>query len=299
MLNHFAAIQENHVYIPDSPQGFGKKGNYEYGGYVYDTIKGLDKDYNFSPALTFYLEVPQKGWWDGSKWVAHETWFEVPLEKINRNDNMWYNFTSVKNTVATNLFLGKAGYKIELPEEMDSTAFMQFKIGMPKRFAHVSNNNGGDNIAKAGNAYCFIKDLNVNIVSKNSSLMKDEDMIYENVIDEKNVIEGPEIDLKITSDNYINYSFSTVSTRYGDGKPTTNFRFFDKENNLIQPEEAIVERYVNQYSTPSLKENVTVDMSFTPSQMITDTYWNKDFVIVGQEIDYQMCSQRITLLEKK
>ena len=68
---------------------------------------------------------------------------------------------------------------------------------------------------------------------------------------------------------------------------------------MILPEEAIIEKYVKQYSTPSLKENVVLDLTFTPSQLITDTYWNKDFVIVAQEIDYKMCSQTITLLQKK
>ena len=46
---------------------------------------------------------------------------------------------------------------------------------------------------------------------------------------------------------------------------------------------------------------MTVDMSFTPAQMVTDTYWGdgKNFVIVGQELDYKQCSQQITILEKK
>ena len=40
-------------------------------------------------------------------------------------------------------------------------------------------------------------------------------------------------------------------------------------------------------------------MSFKPYELITDTYWKKDFVITGQEIDYKNASQTITLLEKK
>ena len=292
-------------YVPEGVDqtGFNKWSNKDYGGFTFDSIKGASKDgYSFNPALTFYLEIPQAGWWDGSKWVDNETYFEVPLDALHYTNEVWYTFKNTKNTVQTTLFLGKAGYKIPLPEQIESTAFMQFKIGMPKRFAHVTNNQGGDNKAEGGNAYCFIKSLEMNIVTRNTSLMKDDDIIFENVIDDGNVIEGPEIDLKITSDNNITYSFSTVSTKYGEDMiNTTNFRFYDMEGELILPEEAIVERYVNQYSTPTLKENVTVDMSFTPAQMITDTYWgnNKSFVITAQEIDYKQCSQQITLLEKK
>lgn len=313
---HYLVIKAEAAFSPNfdvpfidenaNPRGFEKKSNNYYEGFYFDKIRAnydasnKDEQEQVIPALTFYLEIPQAGWWNGTKWVDYETWFEVPLEPLNYLNDLWYTSKNVENKVNTNLFLGETGYKIQLPEKMESTAFMQFKIGMPKRFAHVADSWGGDNSATAGNAYCFIKDLEMNIVSRNSALMKDEDIVYENVIDDNNVVDGPEIDLKITSDNNITYSFSTVSTKYGeDMVNTTNFRFYDLEGELILPEEGIVERYVKQYSTPTLKENVTVDMSFTPAQMITDTYWDKDFVIVGQEIDYQMCSQKVTLLEKK
>lgn len=287
-------------FVPDGVEdkGFGKWSNTEYGGYTFDLIKDTtSKDTAFAPKLTFYLEIPTEGWWNGEQWVNYETWFEVPLEELEYKKDVWYSFKNTQNTVQTNLFLGKAGYKIPLPESVESTAFMQFKIGMPKRFAHCAL---GDDNGEAGNAYCLIKDLQMDIVTRNSSLLKDEDIVYENVIDDNNVIDGPEIDLKITSDNNITHSYSTVSTKYGDDMiNTTNFRFYDKDGELILPEEAIIEKYVKQYSTPSLKENVVLDLTFTPSQLITDTYWNKDFVIVAQEIDYKMCSQTITLLQKK
>ena len=288
------------AYVPEGVEetGFGKWSNTQYGGYTFDLVKNTTRGtQNFAPALTFYLEIPQVGWWNGEKWVDYETWFEVPLEELHYSDVIWYTFKNTQNKVQTNLFLNTSGYKIQLPEAMESTAFMQFKIGMPKRFTHC---NLGDDNGAAGNAYCFIKNLEMNIVSRNSALMKDEDIVFENIIDDYNVVDGPNIDLKITSDNNITYSFSTVSTRRGsDDKPTTNFRFYDLNGELILPEEAIIEKYVNQYSTPSIKETVTVDMSFTPTQLITDSYWNKDFVIIGQEIDYQTCAQTLTLLEKK
>ena len=305
---HYFVISAEAAFTPDfdesfvpegvEEKGFNKWSNTEYGGYTFDLIKDTtSKDTAFAPKLTFYLEIPTEGWWNGEKWVDYETWFEVPLEELEYKKDVWYSFKNTQNTVQTNLFLGKAGYKIPLPESVESTAFMQFKIGMPKRFAHCAL---GDDNGEAGNAYCLIKDLQMDIVTRNSSLLKDEDIVYENVIDDNNVIDGPEIDLKITSDNNITHSYSTVSTKYGDDMiNTTNFRFYDKDGELILPEEAIIEKYVKQYSTPSLKENVVLDLTFTPSQLITDTYWNKDFVIVAQEIDYKMCSQTITLLQKK
>lgn len=279
-------------------KGFGKTSNQKYGGYTYDMIRGNGNGNNVTPTLCFYLEVPKAGWWNGTGWQDAKTWFEVPLEETNYLDALWATSKSVQNTVESNLFIGKAGYKIPLPAEMDSTEFMYFAIAMPQRFAHLIASEGGDNTGEAGNAYCFIKDLKISICNLYSELYGDKDMLYENIIDQDNVIEGDEIDLKITSDNGYSYSLSTVSV-VADDYAETEFYFIGQEGELLKPEEAIIEKYVNQYSTPSIKENVTVDMSFTPHQLITDTYWEKDFVMIGQEIDYKGDKQTITLLQKK
>ena len=271
------------------------KGYYEYGGKVIDQLRN-------TPALCFYLEIPQKGWWDGSGWVDYKTHFEVPLESFGEDDwwkSVWGTSKNVKNNVETRLFLGTTGYRIPLPKEMTTTQDIYFAIAMPKRFAHLADIDGGDYTGTLGNAYCFIKDLSMNIINRNTAMYEDEDVIYENVIDEGNVIEGEEIEVKITSDRYNGLSFSNVSTVTAENKNTTDIHFYANGMRLLKPEECIIERYVNQYSTPSIKENVTLDMSFKPYQRITDTYWDKDFVITAQDIDYQMCRQKLTLLEKK
>lgn len=291
----FTAILNNSFLNENDPKGMKYKKNIDC--YIYQDTYNFDET-RIEPALTFYLEIPKKGWWNGSGWVDYKTYFEVPLEELDREEDFWNSSKSVKNTVESNLFIGKTGYKIPLPAEMDSTEFMYFAIGMPKRTAHLADSYGGDNTGEAGNAYCFIKDLKISICNLYSELYGDKDMLYENIIDQNNVIEGDEIDLKITSDNGYSYSLSTVSVMAND-YAETEFYFMGLENELLKPEEAIIEKYVNQYSTPSIKENVTVDMSFTPHQLITDTYWEKDFVMIGQEIDYKADRQTITLLQKK
>lgn len=270
--------------------------------FTYDHIR-IDevkdkKDLTY-PALTFYLEVPKKGWWNGSGWVDYKTHFEVPLEALCWEDDFWNTSKNVKNTVESNLFIGATGYKIPLPPEMDSTEFMYFAIGLPRRFAHLADSYGGDYTGEAGNAYCFVKDLKMTIQNVYSTLYTEKDEVIENVIDGDNVVEGDEISLKLTTDNGQGYSLSTVACKNTDDVLTTNFQVYAIDNELLTPEQAIIQKYVNQYSTPSIKENVTVDMSFKPHQLINDTWWNKNFIIVGQEIDYSRASQRLTLLEKK
>lgn len=255
---------------------------------------------NTNPALCFYLEIPSKGWWNGTGWVDYKTHFEVPLEPLNTEDDFWGTSKSVENMVESNLFIGAAGYKIPLPVEMDSTGFMYFAIGMPKRTAHLSDSRGGDYTGNVGNAYCFIKNLSMKICNIYSTLWEDKDMLFENIIDADNVIEGDSIDLKITSDNGYGYSLSNVAVMTTDDKLITDFNFYNKDmSQQLKPEEAIIDKYVNQYSTPSIKENVTLDLSFLPHQIINDTWWEKHFIITGQEIDLKMCSQKISILEKK
>lgn len=267
---------------------------YEYmdGAYTFDHI-------NESPALVFYLEVPQKGWWNGTGWVDYKTYFEVPLDELDYENEFFGVSKSVQNTVSANLFLGASGYKIPLPQEMDSTRFMYFAIGMPKRTAHQSDIQGGDYTGDAGNAYCFIKKLEVKICNLYSTLWEDADMVYENIIDEDFVVDGDEIDFKITSDNNKIYSLSTVATIAENDVQTTDISFYGINGEPLKAEEILIEKYVNQYSTPSIKESVTVDLSFLPHNIITDTWWDKDFIIVGQEIDLQYGKQKITILEKK
>ena len=291
-------------YLSDTiEKGLGKKATqswYTYGGSSIDEVRN-------APALCFYLEIPQAGWWNGSTWVDYKTHFEVPLEYFGEGaddkkyyEQLWATDKDVTNNIETYLFLGTTGYRIPLPKVMDTTRDMYFAIAMPKRFVHCADSYGGDNTGKIGNAYCFIKDLEMKIVNRNTIFYEnDEDEVYENVIDSAFVTEGEEIDLKITSDNYKRFSYSTVSTRTAEDVPTTDIQFYNKNMELRKPEEAIIERYVNQYSTPSIKTSLTLDMSFKPYELITDTYWEKDFVITGQEIDYKNASQTITLLEKK
>ena len=296
----FTAILKNPYLNEDAPKGMKYKNSIDC--YVYEDEE--KNTYNFDetriePALCFYLEIPSKGWWNGSEWVDGKTYFEVPLEKLDREKDFWNTDKAVENTVGTNLFLGSTGYKIPLPDSMTSTESMYFAIGMPRRTAHLAESYGGDHTGAAGNAYCFIKDLKMSIQNIYSILYSDKDEVIENIIEGDNVIEGPEIDLKITSDNGQGYSLSNVAVMGTDDVLTTNFDFYSIDNEILAPEEVIIKRYVNQYSTPSVKENVTVDMSFKPFHLINDSWWKKDFVMTAAEIDYKESKQIITLLEKK
>lgn len=282
------------------PKGMKLKKN--IGCYIYDGESSSDgitfSNINESPALCFYLRINGK-WWNGSGWQTSQTYFYVPLEKLAFKDDFWVSSKEIQNNVQTNLFLGTGGYKIALPAGYISTADMYFAMGLPKRTARLSDSWGGDDDLEYGNAYCWIKDISFEIARKHQALFDDTDTIYENIVNEGSVTDDEEIELKITTDDGKNVSYSNVASKKTDGSYGVDVRFYNNKMVAMKPEEAIIERYVKQYSTPSIKETITLDLSFTPLQKITDTYWDKDFVVIGQEIDYKADCQQITLLEKK
>ena len=284
---------------PNDDKGMSYKKNIDC--YIYEGMKdeGVKFDHiNEDAALCFYFSLGGK-WWNGSEWQDDKTHFEVPLDVLDWEEDFWNSQKSIQNNVATNLFLGTGGYKITLPTGILAVDDMYFAIALPKRTVHLSDIEGGDYTGIYGNAYCWITDITFEIARKHNALFEDEDTVYENVVNNNSIVDGEEISLKITSDNGKNYSYSTVGTITNENKWSTDIEFYGIHSTLMRPEEAIIERYVNQYSTPSIKEEITLDLSYEPTQLITDTWWDKNFVIVGQDIDYQRGKQIITLLEKK
>ena len=78
----------NKEFFEGLSEGLGKKSTqswYTYGGSSVDHVRN-------EPALCFYLELPQAGWWNGKEWVDYKTHFEVPLEYFgeNKDDNKYY-----------------------------------------------------------------------------------------------------------------------------------------------------------------------------------------------------------------
>ena len=90
----------------------------------------------------------------------------------------------VTNNIETYLFLGTTGYRIPLPSVMDTTRDMYFAIAMPKDLYTARIHMVEIIQEKIGNAYCFIKDLEMKIVNRNTIFYEnDEDEVYENIVD--------------------------------------------------------------------------------------------------------------------
>lgn len=178
---------------------------------------------------------------------------------------------------------------------------------MPIKLAFV--NVGGLDVktqTSGQNHWCWISGLKLTIHNKLSREVKDSDIVYggedDGQIDANSIMELNDVDLKITTypgDMPLSYSHVGVA---GGG-----FLSGIVEPALIpsyvsqKPEINLITRYINQYSSQTVKEELVVDMNVKPFTKIYDAYWvdSKHFVWNGTDIDLKNAKQTVQIVETK
>lgn len=256
---------------------------------------GTYTQYATDGTLYFKLKIGNK-YWNGTSWTTNESFFGVVTERTTDDVGSWNEEKKVLNNVSWDLFVNESGYKIPL-SDVDTTQEIQFEIEFPS-LQYILNSSS------QWNAYCWIKDLSIKAVqAEQDAEVEDSDIIYENVIDEDAVNEFSDISLKLTTyTNMTEPSYSNVI--YTNGSNV--FLSAITENAISgvaqKPEENIIEKYVNQYSTQTKKLNMTLGIENKPFQMVVGADVDKPsnkFVELGTMIDYQYDRQTITYVEKK
>lgn len=267
----------------------------EAGGWY----KGCDLQIYASPKLIFLLRIGDQ-YWNGTAWQDTACAFLVPLQ-YDRDENFkvkstdWNKEQSHFNNVPWSDWAAVDGVKIPLDGVRDVLGEVQFEVKMPPKLLYYSG--GTEKGVKNGS--CWISNLNMQIVNKDSKLYEDKDIIYENVIDDKSLNEYAEQEFKITTyPAYGKASYSHVG-RKSDG------RYFDWiitegiSDRWLRPEEALMDKLYTQYSTPTKMETLNLDLSFTPQMKVRDEWWWLYFSPQGTTIDYANDKQSITLVETK
>ena len=155
------------------------------------------------------------------------------------------------------------------------------------------------------NGYCWIRDFSIKTATIGQDKeVEESDVVYENIIDEDNVNTMSDIDVKFTTSvANTKPSYSNV-LYYNNG--TNTFLKEIKETGLNGeaqvPEENIIQRYYQQYSTPTKRLIYAFPVEFG----VFDKYYGMDvdnpnvgYVSLGSEIDFAADRQEITLVEKK
>ena len=252
----------------------------------------------------FKLKIGDK-YWNGSVWTTTSSNFAIPIERNDKDFSNWNEEKHPLNTVNWQLNINEDGYKIPLTG-VDTTGEIEFEILLPE--LQYYNSHLEDPYAY--NAYCWFKNLSIKAVQtkenveEKSGLIEigneDNDIVYENVIDEDAVNEISDITVKLTtSTGLTSPSYSNVI--YGSALLTT-ITEPSLSGEAQKPEENIVEKYVLQYNTPTKKIQTTTKLDITPFNKIYSAYVDnpdEGYVQLSTEIDYSYARQTITLVEKK
>lgn len=146
--------------------------------------------------------------------------------------------------------------------------------------------------------YIYLTDFKIESqkVNKNFVDKKKEDTLYTNVVNENYINEAEDIELKITSKNDSELSFSKVLR----GNSVLDKLHCNLTGQAEKPEEFIIKRVVNQYNTTKIKTIQTIKNKIEPFKLVTDYGTpGKDFVMTGETVDYSTGFAEVILIEVK
>lgn len=289
-----------------------------------DWVEGVSKgnavaSTHVRPRLVFKLGIGDY-YWNGTDWTTTEKKFDIALEsneleytiigkkKTYPGDN-WNQERKILNNIPWSDWTGLKGYKIPLPDFLDLNQDITFELCIQPEINHIATGSPYYKETSAGDqsAFCWVKDLSVKIANKQMDEWKKEDVVYggeeDGMIDANSVMELEEITMKFTTfPGRGGVSYSNVGDAINGG-----FLEGIIENDIVpsyqslKPEENVLSKYINQYSSQTIKEELTVDMDIAPFQKIYDAYWGntKHFVWDGAEINLKEARQRITIVQTK
>lgn len=251
------------------------------------------------PALIFKLKIGNKYWSSQSGWTTTDSCFVVDLgtDKTDKDDTdftAWWNKEHpVLNNVEWTDWAGAKGYKIPLDSSLDFTQPIVFQVHLPSRIQAVQNKGPHDGM----NNYCWVKDLKIELTTKDRENYDLSDILYENIINSGSVNTLSDVTCKFTTyPGNGQHSYSSVAL---DGVLMDNVIKLGLDGNPNKCEENIIKAYTNQYAFNTIKQTMTIDSSISPYTKIKDPTLGKYFAILGGEIDYAMGRQKVTMIEMR
>lgn len=255
-----------------------------------------------TPALIFLLKVGDKYWSsETNSWTTTKSCFVVKLgtDKTDEDNvdftGWWGEDHPVLNNISWTDWAGVKGYKIPLEVGMDMNQPIEFEVHMPSKMqVFKTTGDSGSGI----NSMCWIKDFKMEFATKGSENYSNSDVLYENIIDENSVNTLSDITCKITT--YAGEGMHSYSNVALDGVLLEKMVRSGLDGVANNPEENIIKAYTNQYSSNTIKQNLTLGIDITPFSRIKDpTLDGKYFGVLGATIDYAKGTQRLTLIETK
>lgn len=232
------------------------------------------------------LKVGNK-YWNGNSWSTYDQGgFWIPFKNTEENNDHYLNkWFPIKNTVSYTDEIDGNGYAIPIKESDSLFGEVEFTLYTP---SYVKT-------SKRVTAL-WIKNLKLEIYSPNPEREIDTDTVYENIINEDYVKEGETISLKICTYTGKSWSYSSPFLSNGSYLLTLN----NNALNVTQtPEKTIIQRLVNQYSSPSKILEISLKNDINPYTLISNSSLGGVYIIDSFSIDYFYDKSILKLVEKK
>lgn len=259
--------------------------------YIDDTVKRTN-DTNFSDAtlfLTAKLKVGNK-YWNGTIWTTTDSTFKINFSKGTQT-NLINNWFAVKNQVSYDMMIDGTGQLIPIKSTDSLLGSVEFTLYTPQNI-----------IPKLVTDTVFFRELSIKVVKQSLEKNNDTDTQYLNVINTNYINQFNDMDFKVCSQTNKGMNYSSVI----EYEPATsgykyNQSIFNRSLNKSQLQEYnIIEKYVNQYSTPQKKLNITLANNYKPYSLFTCSLYPDDKYIVDKmSIDYYNSTNLLTIINKK
>ena len=251
------------------------------GDYVNDDID-FSQDELFLEAK---LKIGNK-YWNGSKWQSVDVNFKIYFDAPGYSKiYVYYNWYNTKNNVNIADNINLLGQSIPIKKSDKLVGDVDFQIMTPC------------NVVPDSRVDCvWLKDFKIQLVKPNINKDQTTDTEYKNVINLDYVNEFSGLTFKVCSDTNKGLNYSSVIDPDNIFVATVTNKSLNKDQ--LQ-EHNIIEKYVNQYSTPRKILNLTLENCYYPYTLFDCALFSTDKYIVSKmSIDYFNNNNTLTIVEK-
>lgn len=241
----------------------------------------------------FILKIGNK-YWNGKGWVGEPSRFIIKCGGYGKS-KVWYEWNDFENNVTYDMNITSEGYAI--PIKKGDMLFGKIELTVLRPFP---NNYGEGGKIKRYPYYTFIRDLKLKLlrgVAEQEEKKSNNDRLYENILNESYINELDDIELKISSYNDDGACYSKVML---NGGYLTDNLYNAILDTTKRPEEMLITRIINHYSTTRIKLTQVIKNSeeLQPFTVLSDTFMvNKKFINAGGSIDYKMNRFECVMIE--
>jgi hypothetical protein len=246
---------------------------------------------------------------DDTIWIEESYYYECALmdnfyleHKNKEGDQVFGVERKLTNTVSWRMGLANSddGVAIPLPKDKVLSGKINFKLYTPNHLGRMPMhlNSVQSQICKAFHITELILRYTSADTVKNTYTGEqyESDILYSNDINESFVNEFDDVTLRVNS-------YNPKATSYSYVLDNTKQDFVDKVMNSVtgteaKPEEHLIQKYVDHYSSPKIKyENTVLDKNITPFSIIREETLNKEMITNSLTYNLEQGNVNIELTE--